>query len=81
MVKVEMEYSPPAGIAGATIAKVFGRAPDQEAEENLRRFKQLMEVGEILTTDGQPAGRARSVSRKYDQTVPRRDKIAAPADL
>jgi uncharacterized membrane protein len=81
IVKVNLEYTPPAGSAGAAVAKLFGQAPDQEIDENLRRFKQLMEAGEILTTDGQPAGRARSTSWKYDQTVPRRETVAASAHL
>jgi hypothetical protein len=60
---------------------LFGRAPEQEIDESLRRFKQLMEAGEILTTDGQPAGRARSTSWKYDRTVPRLDIATASAYL
>jgi hypothetical protein len=35
--------------------------------ENLHRFKQLMETGEVITTDGQPAGRSQSTSWKYDR--------------
>ena len=69
--RVELEYRPPAGMVGVAVAKVFGRAPDQEIHESLLRLKQLMEAGEIITTDGQPAGRARSTSWKYDRTVPR----------
>ena len=71
LVSVEMQYSPPAGVVGATVAKLFGRAPEQEVEEDLRRFKQVMETGEIITTQGQPAGRSSSTSWKYDQTVRR----------
>ena len=71
IVSVEIEYSPPAGTLGATVAKIFGRAPEQEVEEDLRKFKQLMETGEIITTEGQPAGRSSSTSWKYDQTIKR----------
>ena len=71
LVRVEMQYRPPAGTIGATVAKLFGRAPEQEIEEDLRRFKQVMETGEIITTEGQPAGRAGSTSWKYDRTVRR----------
>jgi uncharacterized membrane protein len=28
----------------------------QEVREDLRRFKELMETGEVATTDGQPHG-------------------------
>ena len=35
-----------------------GEEPGQQVEEDLRRFKQLMETGEIASTDVQPSGRA-----------------------
>ena len=75
IVRVAVEYRPPAGPIGAAIAKIFGRAPGQQIREDLRRFKQLIEAGEIITTEGQPAGRPRSTSFKYDQTA-RRDAYA-----
>lgn len=56
-VKVRLEYEPPAGIIGATIAKLFGEEPEQQIGDDLSRFKQLMETGEIATTEGQPSGR------------------------
>lgn len=52
-VRVVMKYDPPAGKAGNFIAKLFGRAPAQEIKEDLRRFKQLMETGDIITVEGQ----------------------------
>jgi uncharacterized membrane protein len=67
IVKVEMRYSPPAGRFGATVAKLLGVGPEWKIKDDLRRFKQLMEVGEIITTEGQPAGRARSASWRYDR--------------
>lgn len=56
-VKVVMEYSPPAGLVGATVAKLLGEEPEQQIGDDLRRFKMLMEAGEIATTEGQPTGR------------------------
>ena len=55
-VKVVMEYSPPGGALTAAIAKLFGEEPEQQIGDELARFKQLMEVGEIATTEGQPRG-------------------------
>ena len=55
-VKIVMEYSPPGGVVGATIAKFFGEEPEQQIGDDLRRFKMLMEAGEISTTEGQPRG-------------------------
>jgi uncharacterized membrane protein len=67
VVRVELTYRPPAGVLGATIAKLFGAEPKQQLHENLHRFRQLMETGEIITTEGQPAGRSESTSWKYDR--------------
>lgn len=59
-VKVSLEYDPPAGVLGAAVAKLFGEEPNQQVEEDLRRFKQLMETGVIPTTEGQSSGRRTS---------------------
>ncbi|MFC7515602.1 SRPBCC family protein [Herbaspirillum sp. GCM10030257] len=56
IVRVVMQYSPPAGVAGALIAGMFGEEPSQQIDEDLRRFKWLIETGEIPTTVGQPSG-------------------------
>jgi uncharacterized membrane protein len=69
IVRVEMRYRPPAGVGGATVAKLLGKDPGSQIKDDLRRFKQVMETGEIITTEGQPAGRASSTSWRYDQAV------------
>jgi uncharacterized membrane protein len=69
IVRVEMQYNPPAGVVGATIAKLFGEDPEWQIKDDLRRFKQVIETGEVITTEGQPAGRARSISWRYDQAA------------
>jgi len=48
-VRVVLKYDPPAGKVGSFVAKLFRRAPEQEVREELARFKQLMEAGEIAT--------------------------------
>ncbi|MEH1823615.1 MAG: SRPBCC family protein [Nostoc sp.] len=57
-VKVVLEYNPPGGILGSTVAKLFGEEPEQQIGDELRRFKMLMETGEIATTEGQSSGRS-----------------------
>lgn len=42
-------YDPPAGFIGKIVAKMFQREPAIQARRDLRRFKQLMETGEIAT--------------------------------
>ena len=55
-VRVNLQYNPPAGKLGATVARLLGEEPSVQIREDLRRFKQLMETGEIPTTHGQPRG-------------------------
>ena len=55
-VTVHLQYSPPGGKVGAALAKLFGRDAETEIREDLRRFKQLVEAGEVPTTSGQPRG-------------------------
>ena len=43
-------YDPPGGAIGKFIAKMFQREPAIQARRDLRRFKQLMETGEIATS-------------------------------
>lgn len=58
-VTVHLQYNPPGGKLGAAVAKLFGEEPNQTVREDLRRFKQVIEAGEIPTTVGQPSGRRR----------------------
>jgi uncharacterized membrane protein len=50
VVKVTLDYEPPGGKFGAVLARLFGEDPDRQVREDLRRFKQLMETGEITTS-------------------------------
>jgi uncharacterized membrane protein len=45
-VRVVLSYDPPAGKVGATVAKLLGEEPGQQVEEDLRRFKQVIEAVE-----------------------------------
>ncbi|MEW5745969.1 MAG: SRPBCC family protein [Nitrospirota bacterium] len=58
-VRVKMKYRPPLGALGAAAAKLLTAIPKNQLEEDLRNFKQVMEAGEIPTTEGQPSGRQR----------------------
>jgi uncharacterized membrane protein len=58
-VKVVLRYDPPGGPIGAAFAKLFGEDPAIQVQEDIRRFKQLLETGEIAKTEGQPAGAGR----------------------
>jgi uncharacterized membrane protein len=48
---VELEYSPPGGTVGRALATVLGEEPEQQLKDDLRRFKQVLETGEIARTE------------------------------
>lgn len=56
-VRLTMRYSPPGGIIGKGLAKLFQREPKIQSRRDLRRFKSLMETGEVAT-NASPTGRA-----------------------
>jgi uncharacterized membrane protein len=51
-VRVRLDYRPPAGRVGRGVAWLFGEEPEQQLRDDLRRFKQLLETGEIPVSDG-----------------------------
>jgi uncharacterized membrane protein len=57
-VRITMNYNPPAGKVGASVAQLLGAEPTQLIKEDLRRLKQVMESGEIASIEGQTSGRA-----------------------
>jgi uncharacterized membrane protein len=56
-VHVALRYAPPAGAAGAFVAKLFTEEPALQIEGDLRRLRALLEAGEIPTVYGQTSGR------------------------
>ena len=50
IVRVTVDYEPPAGKLGAMLSHFFTEEPDRQIREDLRKFKQLMETGEITTS-------------------------------
>ena len=63
-VRVHLQYNPPGGRLGAAVAWMFGEEPNGQVREDLRRFKALLETGEIPTTHGQPSGRPTTGRRR-----------------
>jgi uncharacterized membrane protein len=63
LVNISMHIRIPGGAAGMGLAKLLGADPHSEVREDLRRFKQLLEAGEVPTTQGQPSGRRSVLGR------------------
>jgi uncharacterized membrane protein len=70
-VVVSLQYKPPAGAAGAFVAKLYGEEPNVQIREDLRRFKQVIETGETATTIGQTSGRLPEVVKQRRELVDR----------
>ena len=56
LVNVSLKYEPPGGKFTATLAELIGTGSESRIKEDLRRFKNLAEAGEIPTIEGQPRG-------------------------
>jgi uncharacterized membrane protein len=69
IVRVELEYKPLGGIAGAAFARLFGEAPEQQIYDDLRRLKQVIEIGEVVRSDGSPDG-AGQLKQRPAQPMP-----------
>ena len=55
-VTVDLRYQPPAGRLGAAVATLFGEDAEQQVKDALRRFKQVMETGEVVRSAALPDG-------------------------
>lgn len=55
-VRVTMAYQMPGGALGKAAATLLGESPEQQVNDDLRRFKQIMETGQVLRSDGSPDG-------------------------
>lgn len=70
-VTVQMEYAPPGGRAGAAVATLFGERPEQQIRDDLRRFKQVVETGDVVRSDGAPEGATTARQLKQRPARPR----------
>lgn len=68
-VHVSLSYQPPAGQIGAAVAKLFGEEPNQQVDNDLRHFRNLMEAGEIPTTEGQSSGKRNASAKALKAAV------------
>lgn len=64
IVDVTLEYRPPLGAPSIVVARLFGEQPWQQVRDDLRRFKQIMEMGEIPTIFAQSSGRLEEVAEE-----------------
>jgi hypothetical protein len=53
---VALHYDVPGGRVGRALAKILGEEPEQQVRDDLRRFKQVMETGDVVRSDALPHG-------------------------
>lgn len=61
LIKVVLRYDPPADQLGALIAKAFGNDPQRQIDEDLKRFKAIMEIGGAEASRKQPREQAQAL--------------------
>jgi hypothetical protein len=55
-IHVDLEHEAPAGKLGSIVEKVSKAVSRARVKDDLRRFKQLVETGEVVRSDGTPEG-------------------------
>jgi uncharacterized membrane protein len=68
-VLVDLRYQPPGGRLAAVVAKLFGEEPEIQVGSDLRRLKQVLELGEVVHSDATVHGKphpARPAARGTD---------------
>jgi uncharacterized membrane protein len=55
-VRVSLHYDVPGGAVGRAVARLWGEEPSQQVHDDLRRFKAIMETGDVVRSDSLPDG-------------------------
>ena len=55
-VRVSLDYIPPGRSVGKWVAKMFGEEPEQQIQQDLAKFKQLLESGVVMSRNGHVNG-------------------------
>ena len=80
-VKIELQYNPPAGYVGAAVAKWFGEEPSLQIEEDLKRFKQLMETGALTSPKTETSSRdLEKKNQRASQRMWDRDQVTSASE-
>ena len=69
-IDVSLHYDAPAGQAGTLVATLFGEEPLQQIRDDLRRFKQVMETGEVVLSDGSLEGAGQGPMKQRASRAP-----------
>jgi uncharacterized membrane protein len=77
LVRVNLRYDPPGGAIGKAIATLTNAEPGQQVGDDLRRFKQLLETGEVVRSDAS-IHLAAHAARPPEKPIPFEPEYRAP---
>lgn len=82
ILRFSLQYLAPGGRLVTAVAKLLGHDPESELKEDLRRLKQILETGEVVTTSGQSAGgpQARRAGEQAQETSEPFEPPGAPSE-
>jgi uncharacterized membrane protein len=66
VVRASLDYQLPGHFLGQAVGKMLSGTTQQQVREDLKRFKELIETGEIATTDGQSHGTRSLIGRLHN---------------
>lgn len=66
VVRVSLDYQVPGHLLGQAVGKMLRGTTQQQVREDLKRFKELMETGEVATTNGQSHGTRSLIGRIHN---------------
>ena len=69
-VEVALQYDPPAERPARSWRRLFGEEPTQQIRDDLRRFKQVMETGEVVLSDGSLEGAGQGAHKQRAAQAP-----------
>jgi hypothetical protein len=72
---VEFDYDPPAGDLGAAVQKLTGRDLATQLSDDLRRFKQQVETGQVVRSEGTPEGHLLADHLRQRAARPREEAV------
>jgi uncharacterized membrane protein len=75
-IRLELRYDAPGGALGVALAKFFGEEPRQQIKDDLRRFKQVMETGQVVRSDGSPEGQTARRQLRQRPAHPPEEEVA-----
>ncbi|MGZ3602421.1 MAG: SRPBCC family protein [Ktedonobacterales bacterium] len=77
-IHVQLRYEPPAGPLGVVAAMLFGEEPTQQLRDDLGRFKQIMETGQITLSEATAKGGGPAQPPEWVPQVPPAEESRPP---